>query len=213
MAIDRETVVRTALTLLNEVGLDRLTLRGIAAALQVQAPALYWHFRNKQDLLDAMATTVLMDAVGPADWPDTEWRSFLHAYGEGLRAALLRYRDGAKMVPGTYLTDPGMYLAQERALRVLVDGGFEPEAAQSALTTVYSYTVGFAIEEQAMFPWDDEPDDLYSPHRRLHRIDAAATPLVARLAATDSMRDSDANFAAGLRIIVAGLAARRSSNA
>lgn len=54
--IDRRQVVDTALRLLNEVGLDGLTLRRIAKELNVQAPALYWHFKNKQELLDEMAT-------------------------------------------------------------------------------------------------------------------------------------------------------------
>src|SRR5262245_36093000 len=63
MALDRETVVRTALRVLDEVGLEGLTLRRIAAELDVQAPALYWHFKNKQELLDEMATTMLVDAL------------------------------------------------------------------------------------------------------------------------------------------------------
>ncbi|MGW5823017.1 TetR family transcriptional regulator, partial [Streptomyces noursei] len=56
--IDRKLVVETALRLLNEGGLDGLTLRRIAKELDVQAPALYWHFKNKQELLDEMATEI-----------------------------------------------------------------------------------------------------------------------------------------------------------
>ncbi|SCD86552.1 transcriptional regulator, TetR family, partial [Streptomyces sp. SolWspMP-sol7th] len=54
--LDRAQVVDTALRLLNEVGLDRLSLRLIAGELEVKAPALYWHFRDKRELLDEMAT-------------------------------------------------------------------------------------------------------------------------------------------------------------
>jgi len=50
--LERDLVVNTALKLLDEVGLDGLTLRKLAAELGVQAPALYWHFKNKQALLD-----------------------------------------------------------------------------------------------------------------------------------------------------------------
>lgn len=62
--IDRKQVVDTALRLLNEVGLDGLTLRGIAKELNVQAPALYWHFKNKQELLDEMATEMVRRMAG-----------------------------------------------------------------------------------------------------------------------------------------------------
>ncbi|HIF4670475.1 TPA: TetR family transcriptional regulator, partial [Escherichia coli] len=42
------TVIRAALDLLNEVGVDGLTTRKLAERLGVQQPALYWHFRNKR---------------------------------------------------------------------------------------------------------------------------------------------------------------------
>ncbi len=45
------TVIRAALDLLNEVGVDGLTTRKLAERLGVQQPALYWHFRNKRALL------------------------------------------------------------------------------------------------------------------------------------------------------------------
>ncbi|HEY9291632.1 MAG TPA: TetR family transcriptional regulator, partial [Microlunatus sp.] len=60
MPLDRQVVIRTALELLDSEGLDGLTLRKIAAALDVKAPALYWHFQSKQQLLDEMATSMLL---------------------------------------------------------------------------------------------------------------------------------------------------------
>jgi TetR/AcrR family transcriptional regulator, tetracycline repressor protein len=205
--IGRERVVRTALALLDEIGLDKLTLRRIAAALDVQAPALYWHFRNKKELLDAMGTAVLMEAVpdDTACWADMSWQDFLRDYCHGLRAALLKYRDGAKMVPGTYLTDTGMYAVQEASLRVFTAAGFSADTAYMAINTAYSYTVGFAIEEQAMYPRPDMPDDNYAPERRLARIDAAVLPTVAELAACDRKRATEEYFVGGLSVIITGL--------
>jgi len=56
--LDPALVVLVALKLLDEVGLDGLTLRRLAAELGVQAPALYWHFANKRELLDHMAQAI-----------------------------------------------------------------------------------------------------------------------------------------------------------
>lgn len=67
--LDKKLVVDTALRLLNEVGLDGLTLRAIAKELNVQAPALYWHFKNKQALLDEMATEMYRRMVTDARLP------------------------------------------------------------------------------------------------------------------------------------------------
>lgn len=209
MSLDREIVVRTALRLLDDVGLDKLTLRRIAGELDVQAPALYWHFKNKQELLDAMATTVLADAIDENEqsWAGLDWREFLRTYALGLRRALLRYRDGAKMVPGTRLTDNSMYSVMERALRVLTDAGFPAETASLALATMYSFTVGNAIEEQAVTPRPGERDGHYDPEERRKRLDPDAQPTVAALNDT-AFTDPDAAFEDGLRVIVDGVAAR-----
>ena len=53
--LSRETVIRAALDLLNEVGVDGLSTRRLAERLGVQQPALYWHFKNKRELLDALS--------------------------------------------------------------------------------------------------------------------------------------------------------------
>ncbi|MQA78647.1 MAG: TetR family transcriptional regulator [Streptosporangiales bacterium] len=206
MALDRETVVRTALRLLDEVGLEKLTLRMIAGELGVKAPALYWHFAGKKELLDAMATTVLADAVQVDDgWAHRAWPEFLRAYAGGLRGALLRYRDGAKMVPGTYLTDERMYSVMERALGVLTAAGFDAATAGLALGTVYSYTVGHAIEEQAVRPRPGERDPAYDPEVRRRRLDPATQPTVVALNDMPGAGDPAADFARGLDLIVAGL--------
>ncbi|HEX8806526.1 MAG TPA: TetR family transcriptional regulator, partial [Candidatus Aquilonibacter sp.] len=56
--LSRETIVQAALELLNELGIDGLTVRALASRLGVRAPTLYWHVKNKQELLDEMATEV-----------------------------------------------------------------------------------------------------------------------------------------------------------
>jgi AcrR family transcriptional regulator len=73
--LSRQEIARAGLRLLNEVGLNGLTLRLIADELGVKAPALYWHMKNKQELLDEMATQLYRDAAlepseprSPQDW-------------------------------------------------------------------------------------------------------------------------------------------------
>ncbi|HEX6836091.1 MAG TPA: helix-turn-helix domain-containing protein, partial [Polyangia bacterium] len=53
MALSREDVLAGAMRLLDEVGLDALTMRRLAEELDVQAGAIYYHFKDKQELLDA----------------------------------------------------------------------------------------------------------------------------------------------------------------
>ncbi len=204
MALDREKVVRAALRLLDKVGLEGLTLRRLAGDLRVQAPALYWHFRNKQELLDEMATRVLVDAIGNmlpgkhGDWAD--WAMY---FGKEMRRMLLRHRDGAKMFSGTYLTDNTAFEPMEIALRRFVDAGFSVEDAMCAFKTIYCYTVGFTIEEQAVCPKPGKRDPRYDLTKRAQRIDPKRFPLA--LVAGEEMYNFDERFDRGLQVIIRGL--------
>src|SRR4030095_4577763 len=75
--LTRPTIVHTALELLDEVGLEGLTVRRPAAARGVQSPALYWHFRSKQQLLDQMADAIIQAAgMGPPHHGES-WQDWL----------------------------------------------------------------------------------------------------------------------------------------
>ena len=178
--LDREAVVRTALRVLDKTGLDGLTVRKIASELHVQAPALYWHFKNKQELLDEMATTVLADFVREHGLPaeNLSWSAFASEHVHGLRQTLLRYRDGARMFSGRYLTDSSLYESMEVALRKFTEAGFSLSEAATALSTLYCYVVGFTIEEQAIFPQRGKRNKQYDPKKRAKRIDANKFPSV-----------------------------------
>jgi TetR/AcrR family transcriptional regulator, tetracycline repressor protein len=75
-------------------------------------------FKNNQELLDEIATSVLSEAIEEM-LPDQqgEWPGLGHALGHGFRQMRLRHRDGAKMFSGTYMTNSSLYLPIEAALR------------------------------------------------------------------------------------------------
>jgi TetR/AcrR family tetracycline transcriptional repressor len=206
MALDRETVVLTALKLLDKVGLDGLTLRKIAADLGVQAPALYWHFKSKQDLLDEMATRVFREGVVELGLPSEglPWPEWAAEYGKRLRRMLLRYRDGAKMFSGRYLTDNTFFASMEAALSKFTTAGFTLRDAACGLLAIYCYTVGFTIEEQAVYPRPGERNEQYDLAKRAERIDAERFPL-ALAAGEEGFSRFDERFEQGLETIIRGL--------
>src|SRR4051794_22909458 len=95
--LSRDAVVRAALELLDDVGLADLTLRGVAERLHVQAPALYWHVRNRQDLIDQMAAAMIQDGIGGIS-PDGAWMDQLGDIARAFRQTLLSHRDGARVL-------------------------------------------------------------------------------------------------------------------
>jgi TetR/AcrR family transcriptional regulator, tetracycline repressor protein len=210
MTVDREKVIRTALGLLNEVGLEGLTLRRLAQELGVRAPTLYWHIKSKQELLDEMATAILRDHVLAATPPDpASWQDWMTGAAQAMRRMLLSYRDGAKVVSGTYVTDDSVLASMETPLRGLTGAGFPLADAIAAWSTVYSFVVGFTIEEQAVRP-GGSTDSRYQPEVRARRIDGDRFPLTQQ-AGEIQFGDFDARFDQGVRIIIAGLERLRSS--
>ena len=190
MTLTRKDIARSGLKLLNEVGLNGLTLRLIAADLGVKAPALYWHMKNKQELLDEMATQMYVDAAPDREPPEPmeEWDVVAHR-ARALRRMMLAHRDGGKVFAGTYLGEEG--LTEENPLHRSIEAGLDERRAGMALFTVYSFVIGFTIEEQAVYPVPGELDQRY-----------AGAPGGAVLT------DPDARFEDGLSMVLDGIAVR-----
>ncbi|WP_338782682.1 TetR/AcrR family transcriptional regulator C-terminal domain-containing protein [Streptomyces sp. DG1A-41] len=204
--LDRRRVADSALRLLNEVGLDGLTLRAIARELDVKAPALYWHFKDKQALLDEMATEMYRRMVAGASLdPADTWRERLLKANRGLRAALLGYRDGAKVFSGSRFTGIEHAGQMEDNLRLLTAAGFTLPQAVRALTTAYLYTLGFVTEEQGVQPLPGERREGYDVNERARLM--ADFPLSAQ-AGAEIFEDYDGHFEEGLALVIGGIGAR-----
>ena len=180
--LSRAVIVRAALDVLDEAGVDGLTVRAVGAKLDVQAAALYWHVRDKQDLLDEMATEVWRQVTTElaALPPHLPWDRVMTAFAGITRRALLAHRDGAKVFSGTYLTDASVLKAQEEGLAALAAEGFAVRDIIRAFALLYNFTVGFCIEEQAVAQTAATGDDRYSLDRRARRLDQDRHPHVVR---------------------------------
>ncbi|MFS8200877.1 TetR/AcrR family transcriptional regulator C-terminal domain-containing protein [Streptomyces sp. CWNU-52B] len=201
--LDRKRVADTALDLLNEVGLDGLSLRAIAKELDVKAPALYWHFKDKQALLDEMATEMYrrMVAAVPLDAHDT-WQERLLRSNRGLRATLRRYRDGAKVYSGSRFTGVEHGEQMEETLRLFTAAGFTLAQAVRAASTAYLYTLGFVTEEQGVEPLPGDRREGYDMAERARLM--ADFPLSVQ-AGAELFADYDRHFEEGLALVIAGI--------
>jgi TetR/AcrR family tetracycline transcriptional repressor len=203
--VNRNMVTRAALTLLNEVGLERLTLRLLGSQLKVQAATLYWHFKSKEELLDEMATVVLADGAHhmlprrrSGDW--TLWAA---AFGTGLRKTLLGYRDGARMVAGTRLTNTAYMRTVECIAAALIENRFTVRQTAILLSTIYNYTVSFVMEEQAVFPRPGQRSPEYIIAERNKRLDPKVFPIL-RQSGVILFDKFDHRYKEGLEMILRG---------
>ncbi len=130
-------------------GLDALTVRRVAAAAQVTPGALYKHFRDKRDLQRAMADAVYatIDLTDIDTAAPTVAQVILCC--QRTRAAMLGFRDGGRIVAGSYA--PFAATANlANTLRALLQGVTRPQFdAGDIAFALRNYTTGFVIEEQA----------------------------------------------------------------
>jgi len=211
MPVTRERIVAVALELLDEGGLDGLTLRRLAERLGIRAPTLYWHVRDKRELLDLLAGAILEEAL--AAWrepqPGQPWWDWLTARARVMRAALLAHRDSALVVSGNRPTSsslPGI----ERQLRALADAGFTPADGLLALLTLNAYVLGDVLDIQAEdgrpAPAASDADPPGAAAGAGAPPGAGAFPLLR--AATGSLSSPDERFEYGLEVLIDGLRAR-----
>ncbi|WP_028663185.1 TetR/AcrR family transcriptional regulator C-terminal domain-containing protein [Saccharomonospora halophila] len=204
--ITRERIVAAALELLNDKGMDGVTVRALASRLDVAAPALYWHVRNKQELLDEMGTFVMRrvtDALSGIP-PGASWRDDVAAYARVLRSEYLLHRDGARLFSGTRISDPDVVKAKEPWLARLTAAGFALDAAEDALDLVTAFVVGFVIEEQERCQSADTEPARYSLTER----DAWLGDGADLVKAAGHLRDDgDRRFERQLGVVLDGLAA------
>jgi TetR/AcrR family transcriptional regulator, tetracycline repressor protein len=177
--LTKTAIVQAALDLLDETGMDGLTVRALAARLGVQAPALYWHVPGKQALLDEMATCIWRRigdemAALPSGLP---WRELMATYARTVRDELLGHRDGAKAFSGTTLTDPAVIRRQEATFEHLIGQGFTLADAVRGLLLLHNFTIGFCIEEQTVVQMIASGDDRYCLARRAELIGQDTAPL------------------------------------
>lgn len=161
MALKRETVVDTALGLLDEVGVDGLSTRRLAEELGVRSPALYWHFKDKQDLLDEMAATMVARALAGLESPapGQDWAEWLGDRARAFRRGLLAHRDGGRVHAGSRPGNEDLGPIW-RLTEMMEASGLSRLDAVRGIVAVSRYTVGCVAEEQASGPGpvDDDPD-------------------------------------------------------
>ena len=103
MRYRRQDVVERAIAVLDDRGIDGLTMRKLAADLGVQPGALYHHFAGKDALLQAVADEILRRGRRPAEI--MAWDAELQLLCLGLRDAMRRHRDGALLIAQVHRAD------------------------------------------------------------------------------------------------------------
>ncbi len=146
MRYHRSDVIDRALAVLDEYGLESLTMRRLAAELGVQPSALYHHVPNKQTLLAAVADEIVRRGRRPRRAEAWDRRA-VELCAE-LRDAMLAFRDGAEVVVTAHTFGLGAEDPVSRLRQALQEGNLPEELLDVATRTLLHLVFGHTTEEQ-----------------------------------------------------------------
>jgi AcrR family transcriptional regulator len=149
--LNRDRVLRAAVSLADADGLSSLTMRRLGEALGVEAMSLYNHVSGKSDLLDGMIDIVF----GEIDLPsgDGDWKAAMRRRAISARQVLRRHRWAISLMESRTSPGPATLQHHDAVLGCLRQGGFSVELTAHAYSLLDSYIYGFALQE-ASLPFD-----------------------------------------------------------
>ncbi|MGV9313086.1 TetR/AcrR family transcriptional regulator [Streptomyces sp. NPDC003691] len=146
LTLDR--IAAAAVVLLDEQGIDRLTMRRLAERLDVVAPSLYWHIDNKDNVIDLALDAVFGEPPGRAGEADVCWRDRVTGVMSGIRATLVRHPWATAALTSRPPSVGPNFLAWLETLQTsLARAGLPDKELTAATWTLFNHVMGFAWSE------------------------------------------------------------------
>lgn len=148
-SLSDQRILDEALALVDQAGLDALTTRALGQRLGVDPTAVYRHFRNKDELLNALADRIIGSGTPPAASTDGDGSPCgqLRSACLALRRALLAHPAMTAIIVRRPPRGSNTWAATEHALGLLRQAGFDDGDAARAYQALLYYTLGHAMLE------------------------------------------------------------------
>jgi len=176
-ALTRDQILAVALKMLDEQGMAQLSMRKLAANLNVEAMSLYNHVKDKQDLLDGLCNLVLAQIELPeASLP---WGQRLEAMALKLYAALIQHPALVIILASEQgnPSDPRVLGMMDSLVGTLAESGLSPQQQVNAYRGLLAMCFGFVLahtqglsktKAQAQAEWDQWDSGKWDPEALPH---------------------------------------------
>lgn len=155
--LSRDRVLRAAITVADQGGIESLTMRKLAEELGVEAMSIYYHVANKEALLDGVVEAIvgeIEEALGGFDVPrGVDWKTAMRRRILTAREVILRHKWAADVIESRTTVSPTTMRYFDTLLGILRMGGFSYDLAHHAMHALGSRALGFS---QELFEPDDE---------------------------------------------------------
>jgi len=143
-----EQIVRTAIELLDAEGLGGLNMRSLGKLLDSAPTAVYWHVKNKDNLV-RLATDEVWTELDLPELDALDWRTAATTMAGDLHAMMTRHPWLVQALAGHLLYGPGKARHDDHTLAVYEKAGFVGADADQAAATVFMFVLGNAVGASA----------------------------------------------------------------
>ncbi|MBV9322830.1 MAG: TetR/AcrR family transcriptional regulator C-terminal domain-containing protein [Chloroflexi bacterium] len=207
--ITREAILDAAARILDQDGIDGLSMRRVADELHTGPASLYWHVRNKEELLQLLFERINDEIELPAPDP-AHWQAQLKLLGRQVRAAAHRHRDYARLSLGRIPSGPSLARFAEWLFQLLGPVGV-PDKVIAYCGDLFSLYVGAFAFEESLGPssptGEPMPAEQIAEMFRdyLRSLPASQFPNVHRKAGLLFGGDADERFEFGMEVLIRGI--------
>jgi AcrR family transcriptional regulator len=209
--LSEDVVVDAALAILKSDGVDAVTMRRVAAALDTSASALYVYVPGREGLLQAMLDRVT--ATIALEAPDSSrWRAQLHSLLQRTHRALVAHPGIAAVTLTDSPTTETVLRLTENLLGILLAGGLDPQDAAWACDLFVSLVTAAAREDDVRRPPGRTHDERHEQVDKLHKTFAGLPPdrfpLLTAHASQMVAGHGDERFRFAVDVVIDGVLAR-----
>lgn len=147
-ALSAERVIAAAVTLADSIGADALTIRKLAAALDVKPMTIYHHVPNKEAILDGMVDVVFSEIALPPTGSD--WKPAMRVRCVSARGVLARHPWAAPLMEARTSPGPATLRHHDAVLGCLRGAGFSMDMVAHAYAVIDAFIYGFALQEATL---------------------------------------------------------------
>lgn len=201
--LSRDRVLRAAIRLADDGGLDALSMRKLGQELRVEAMSLYRHVADKDDILDGIADMITAEFEAPA--ADGDWKSAIRRSVISAHEVLLRHPWASSVIESRRIAGPARLRYLDAFIGRLSGAGFPMPKVIRAIMALDSHTYGFVLQELAWpFGVEDAPAAADAFAERLPAGEYPNVLALAEMVAT-AQHGVPVEFEFGLDLILDGL--------
>jgi len=204
LPLSRDRVLRAAIALADEAGIDAMSMRKLGQALGVEAMSLYHYVATKDEILGGIVDLVVTEFALPS--PGSDWKAALRMMSISAHDVLVRHPWAASVMLSATGASPARWRWMDAVLGTLRTAGFTADQTDLAYHALDSHITGFTLWEVQL---QVEPDDFPElAEQFLGALPAGELPyLVEHVHQHLRERDpaDEGTFAFGLDLILDGL--------